>query len=209
MNNPGYVIRIGVTGSAGSGKSLVCRRFGQLGAKTLDCDQIARQVVEPGQDGLKGLVNAFGPGILDREGFLDRKNLRNRLVQNKKNKAVIERILHPLIRKRMCRQMDTAVRSGRYRAVVVEVPLLFESDMARLFDVTLAVTADESILVERIRQRDGVSGIDAKKMLDLQISQQEKERLSDHVIKNNSGFSQLFESVDKLFDKIEKEFLTS
>ncbi len=203
----GY-LKIGVTGSAGSGKSLVCRRLGERGMATLDCDRIARQVVEPGEKGLALLIERFGPGLLDKTGRLDRKALRKILVEDEQHRREIEAVLHPLIREKMCSQMKEALYEGRKKAVAVEVPLLFETDLAHLFDVTIAVTANKAMLAQRISQRDHVSVAEAGKMLALQMPQEEKSSRADHVITNSGALSQLFDSVDKFFDKLEKEFLT-
>ncbi len=199
---------IGVTGSAGSGKSLVCRRLGELGMATLDCDRIARQVVEPGEEGLAQLIERFGPELLDKTGRLDRKALRKILVDDEQQRTEIENILHPLIREKMCGQMEEVLYKCGKKAVAVEVPLLFETNLAQLFDVTIAVTAEKAKLAQRISRRDHVSEAEAGKILALQMSQEEKSGRADHVITNSGTLSQLFDSVDKLFDKLEKEFLT-
>ncbi|MFH2093094.1 MAG: dephospho-CoA kinase [Pseudomonadota bacterium] len=201
-------MKIGVTGSAGSGKSLVCQRFNTLGVVTLDCDRIARQVVQPGEPGLEKLVDIFGPDVLCKDGTLDRKKLRHILINDKKQCDIIEKTLHPLIRQQLFQQIESAPYKGESKAVAVEVPLLFESGMDNMFDFTIAVIASEDELAERICRRDDVSVKDARKMLGLQMSQHEKAMRADHVIVNKGTLLQLFDSVDKLFDKIQKEFLT-
>ncbi len=206
-------IKIGVTGSIGSGKSLVCERFKKIGLAVLDCDVIARQVVEPGEKGLEQLVDQFGVKILAANGSLDRKQLRQILIQDENQKSVIEHILHPLIQERMSQLMQDAleppsINNDAKTAVAVEVPLLFESNMDRLFDVTIAVVADEDRMVERVGQRDQVSVQNAKKLLNLQMPQLKKAEQADYIIENKGSRAQLFDLVDKLFDKIQKEFLT-
>lgn len=202
------ILKIAVTGSAGSGKSLVCRRLGQIGVKTLDCDKIARQVVEPGTQGFNEVVELFGRSIIQEQGTLDRARLRNKIVRDPKMRKQMEDILHPRIMKEMLVQMETAVYPDK-QAVAVEVPLLFETGMDRLFDVTIMVMADDHDLVRRISKRDTVSQTDAQKMLGLQMSQQEKSQRADHVIANRGTLPELFDSVDDLFDRIQKEFLTT
>ncbi len=208
MSKKAGQLKIGVTGSAGSGKSLVCRRLKERGMATLDCDRIAREVVEPGEKGLARLVERFGPGLLDKTGRLDRKALRKILVDDERHRREIEAVLHPLILEKMCSRMEEVLYNGKKKAVAVEVPLLFETDLAHLFDVTIAVVAGKETLAQRICQRDHVSAAEAGKMLALQMPQEEKSRRADHVITNSGTLSQLFDSVDKLFDKLEKEFLT-
>ncbi len=201
------IIKIAVTGSAGSGKSLVCSRFNQIGLVTLDCDVIARQVVEPGTHGFKKIVELFGQKLVLENGSLDRLSLRNIIVNDSKMRKKMESILHPQILLEMVSQMDNAEYRDK-NAVAVEVPLLFESGMEKFFDASIAVMAQSRDLVKRIAQRDNVTKKDAKKMLDLQMPQKEKIARADYVIENRGTSAELFESVDNIFDRIQKEFLT-
>ncbi|MCK5162558.1 MAG: dephospho-CoA kinase [Desulfobacula sp.] len=202
------ILRIAVTGSAGSGKSLVCRRFEAMGLVTLDCDVIARQIVEPGMPGFTKIVELFGQKVVRKDGTLDRARLRNIIVSDLTLRQKMENILHPQIIKEMVFQMENAEFKDK-KAVVVEVPLLFELGMEKQFDVTIAVTAQELDLVERISDRDNVAKKDAQKILDLQMPQKDKMARADHVVFNKGTRSELFESVDNLFNKIQKEFLTT
>ncbi len=208
ISNIMKILRIAVTGSAGSGKSLVCQRFKTLGLVTLDCDVIARQVVEPGMPGFKKIVEVFGRSIVQKKGTLDRTRLRNIIVDDAILRKKVEDILHPQILREMVLQIENAVYK-RKKAVVVEVPLLFELGMKKQFDVTIAVVAQDIDLVKRISKRDEVSNKNAQKMLNLQMAQEDKMAMADHVVINKGTMAELFESVDKLFDKIEKEFLTT
>ncbi|HCY84473.1 MAG TPA: dephospho-CoA kinase, partial [Desulfobacteraceae bacterium] len=100
------ILKIGVTGSAGSGKSLFCRRFKALGLVTLDCDRIARQIVEPGQPAFDEVVARFGDGVVGPDGGLDRAGLRRIIVAQPDRRQQLERILHPGIIAEMVRQME-------------------------------------------------------------------------------------------------------
>ncbi len=202
------IVKIGVTGSAGSGKSLVCSRLRHRGVVTLDCDLIARQVVQPGTQGFEKIAAQFGPEVVSKDGSLDRAVLRTLIINEPELKKKLEDIVHPLVLREMIFQMDNA-EYGTMPVVAVEVPLLFESGMDAYFDVTLAVISDRDELVNRICGRDGVNACDAVKMLDIQMSQEKKTDLADHVIINTGTMPELFESVDDFLDKIEKEFLTT
>ncbi|MBU1341853.1 MAG: dephospho-CoA kinase [Proteobacteria bacterium] len=203
------ILKIAVTGSAGSGKSLVCKRLKEIGLVTLDCDVIARQVVVPGQPAYKKIVELFGQKVVRKDKTLDRTRLRNIIVNDSGLRKKMENILHPQILREMIFQMETAVYTDKKRAVAVEVPLLFESGMAQYFDVTIVVAAKDKDLVKRICDRDMVTKQDAQKMLDLQMPQDEKTARADHVIINKGTNAELSESVDNLFEKIQKEFLTT
>lgn len=201
------ILKIAVTGSAGSGKSLVCKRFKEIGLITLDCDIIARQVVEPGEQGFKDILEVFGRDVLLDTGGLDRPKLRNLILNDPELRKKMENILHPRILEQMMLQINTADYK-EIKAVAVEVPLLFESGMDKFFDVNVAVLAKDQDLVKRVSERDRVKESDVKKMLCLQMPQEEKMARAAHVLFNTGTNAELFESVDNLFGKIQKEFLT-
>jgi dephospho-CoA kinase len=208
INADAGIVKIGITGSAGSGKSLVCSRLRQKGIVTLDCDQIARQVVEPGTQGFKKIAAQFRPEVAGKDGRLDRAVLRRMIINEPELKKKLENIVHPLVLEEMIFQMDNAECTS-LPVVAVEVPLLFESGMDAYFDVTLAVVSEKDELVNRICERDGVNACDAMKMLGIQMSQKKKTALADHVIINTGTVPELFESVDYFLNKIKKEFLTT
>jgi len=198
------ILKIAVTGSAGSGKSLVCQHFKTMGLVVLDCDVIAKQAVEPGTSGFEKIVALFGRKVVCKNGTLDRAKLRTIIINEPELRKKMEGILHPQINKDMVLQMETAGYKNK-KAVAVEVPLLFETGMDKDFDVTIAVIAKDMDLVKRICDRDNVKRENALKMLDLQMSQKEKQKKADHVIINKGDISELFESVQNLFERIQKQ----
>ncbi len=202
------IFKIAVTGSAGSGKSLVCKRFEHHGLHTLDCDVIARQVVEPGEKAFKQIVELFGPAVVQKGGFLDRSRLRQIIVDDPELRKKMEAVVHPQVLEKMVFQMEQADYEGKIKACAVEVPLLFETGMEKHFDLSIAVIADDTALLKRVSQRDNVAEKNVQKMLDAQMTQKEKEKRADYIIKNTGTNTELFESVDNLFHKIQKEFLT-
>lgn len=201
------ILKIGVTGSAGSGKSLVCKGFAELGLNTFDCDRIARQVVEPGKPAYDQVVALFGAGVVGPDLQLDRARIRQIIVDDGRMRQALEAIVHPQIIREMQHLMDTAVYA-KEPACAVEVPLLFELDMASYFDLTLVVTADQDLLEERIAARDGVSVENARKMLALQMSQAEKAARADVVIENKGDRSELLKTLETLYNRLKKERLT-
>lgn len=202
------ILKIAVTGSAGSGKSLVCHHFKTLGLVVLDCDIIAREVVEEGTTGFNEIVDLFGEKIVNKNRTLNRARLRHIIINNPELRKKMEGILHPLIVKEMIFQMANTQYKD-IKAVVVEVPLLFELSMEHCFDTTVVVAAREMDLVQRICDRDNVNQKDALKILALQMPQKEKLKKADHVILNKGDSSELFKSVKDLFEIIQKkDFLT-
>lgn len=201
------MLKIGVTGSAGSGKSLVCEGFRRIGLITLNCDEIARQVVEPGRAAYNQVVEAFGTKIVAPDRTLDRPALRRMIVTTKGSREKLESILHPIIISETVRLMDEAVFS-KQKSCAVEVPLLFELGMENLFDVVVVVTAEDSALVDRIAGRDGVDRESAQKLLAIQMPQAEKVQKADYVIENRGEPEAVFNSVDVLYRKLVNQRLT-
>lgn len=201
------MLKIGVTGSAGSGKSLVCEGFRRIGLVTLDCDAIARQVVEPGRAAYNMVVKAFGSKIVAPDRTLDRPALRRMIVTTKGSREKLESILHPIIISETVSLMDEAVHS-KQKSCAVEVPLLFELGMENLFDVVVVVTASDSALVERISRRDGVDRESAQKLLAIQMPQSEKVQKADYVIENRGEPEAVFNSVGVLYRKLINQRLT-
>src|SRR5579884_1494430 len=153
------MLRIGLTGGIGAGKSAVTATFEQCGAVVVDADVIAREVVEPGTQGLAALVDAFGDDILLPDGALDRPALAAKAFQNDDARKTLNGIVHPLVGKRRT-EIIAAVPED---AVVVEdIPLLVESGMAPLFPLVVIVHADVELRVRRLVEQRGMSEDDAR-----------------------------------------------
>jgi dephospho-CoA kinase len=192
---------IAVTGGAGSGKSFVCRHLVRGGGDLIDADQIAREVVMPETEGLKKVVNHFGSWVLAPDGTLNRPALRRKILTDDPARKALEAILHPEIISLMHARIKAAFEAGS-RMVVAEVPLLFELGMADQFDKTVLVKARRDVKIKRLMARDGISETDARRLLDLQMSDFEKEKLSDIVIDNNGSIAKLIKNVDQIHKMI-------
>ena len=201
------IFKLAVTGSAGSGKSLVCAQFSELGLKVFDCDKIARQVVEPGEKAYNDIVSFFGKEIIQDNGSLDRLKLRKIISKDVKMRKELEKIVHPALFNDLLLEIQKTEKAGK-NIVIVEVPLLFESDLMERFDFIVTVAGPAEDLVDRIVKRDKVSKKDAQNMLNMQLSQKEKIARSDFVIWNVSGIDELKSAVGMLYKKIKKEYLT-
>ncbi|MCP3901837.1 MAG: dephospho-CoA kinase [Desulfobacteraceae bacterium] len=201
------IFKIAVTGSAGSGKSLVGARFIELGVKVFDCDKIARQIVEPGEQAYIDIIGFFGKGILQNNGCLDRLKLRQIISKDDKKRSRLESIIHPALLNDLSLKIEGSEEIGE-DIVIVEIPLLFESDLTHMFDFIVMVAGPEDGLVDRIVKRDKVSKKEAQEILNIQLSQEEKIEKSDFVIWNTSNMTELEYSVDSLYKKIKKEYLT-
>ena len=179
-----YVVAI--TGGIGSGKTTVANQFAALGIEVVDADLIAREVVEPGTPALAAIASHFGPCILDEQGRLDRRALRERIFSDPAAKSWLNALLHPLIRSEMLRQC--AAVSSPYCLLVV--PLLVENRLTELADRVLVIDVDKATQVERTCRRDGVSLEQAQAILASQASRSERLAMADDVLDNQSGTSE-------------------
>ncbi|HCH53911.1 MAG TPA: dephospho-CoA kinase [Aeromonas sp.] len=176
-----YVVAI--TGGIGSGKTTVANQFAALGIEVVDADLIAREVVEPGTPALTAIASHFGPGILDEQGRLDRRALRERIFSEPAAKSWLNALLHPIIRSEMLRQC--AATSSPYCLLVV--PLLVENRLTEQADRVLVIDVDEATQIERTCRRDGVSREQAQAILASQASRSERLAMADDVLDNQSG----------------------
>lgn len=186
---------VALTGGVASGKTAVSDRFARLGVPIIDTDEISREVVEPGTPGLKQLIATFGPRILDGQGRLNRRLMRQNVFANADHRRQLEHILHPLIARQTRRRIESA-RGTAY--VVVVVPLLVESEGFIDADHIVVVDVPESIQLERLMARDGADPDTAQAMIDAQASRQQRLAAADEVIDNSAGLDQLDSAVDKL-----------
>jgi dephospho-CoA kinase len=181
------MLRIGLTGGVASGKSTVADLFARLGAVVLDTDQIAREIVEPGQPALSQLVAALGTGILGPDGRLDRARLRARMFADADLRRTVESILHPLILAELGRRSEAA--AGPYQILVI--PLLVEGDYAGLVDRVLVVDCPPEMQIERLMLRDDETRVGAQAMLDAQAGRLERLAAADDLIVNNEAVADL------------------
>jgi dephospho-CoA kinase len=198
------MLRIAVTGGAGSGKSLVCRCFRQLGAHVIDLDDLARQAVRPGSEVFRAIVNHFGRGVLNENGVLDRGHLRRLITGDVRKRRVLERLTHPEIR-RLLEEKVAAIESAQKDAVVVvEVPLLIETGMQDRFDAVVLVEASEDLRIRRLVARDAASEEDAMALIRIQMPTEEKRSYADYIVENRGTLSETEAAVNKLFGQMRK-----
>ena len=176
-------MRIGLTGGIASGKTMVSSRLAELGAAVLDADAFARIAVEKGSEGLKEIVKAFGGGMLDSDGCLDRRKLGAAVFGNETARLRLNGILHPAIRAGMLRAAEAAEECG-WQEIADEVWL---------------VTAPMEERVRRIMARDGLSEAAAKQRIASQMSDDEKKPFADVIIDNSGDIERLYEMTDRLY----------
>ena len=188
------VFRVGLTGGIASGKSTAAKFFGALGVPIIDTDQLARDVVEPGQPPLERLVERFGPSILTPDGHLDRPALRNIVFSDPKARADLEALTHPAIGAAVEAQLAKA--GGPYQMVVI--PLLVEKGLNTQADRVLVVDCDEELQIRRLQARDGSSLEQAKAILNAQASRATRLKVAHDVITNDGDMTKVRDQVAAL-----------
>ena len=178
---------IGLTGGIGSGKSTVAEAFRQLGIETVDADQASRAVVEPGMPALAAISAQFGSQIIQADGSLDRAALRQIIFTDPAQKLWLESLLHPLIRDWIIEQLKAA--TSPY--VILESPLLFETDQHQLVHKTVLVDLPEALQIERACARDGNQADQIQRIIDAQMPREEKLSRADIVLDNSESLDTL------------------
>ena len=191
--------RIALTGGIGSGKSTVADLLAERGAVLIDSDVLAREVVEPGTDGLAALVERFGPGILAGDGSLDRPALGRLVFADEAARADLNAITHPRIRARAGELRAAALASDPDAVVVDVVPLLVETGMAERYDVVVVVDVPVGLQVERVMTRNAVTRAEVEARVAAQASREERLAAATHVIDNSGSPDALRDQVDALW----------
>ena len=197
------MLKVGLTGGIGAGKSTVARMLAARGAVVVDADAVAREVVEPGTPGLAAVVVEFGPAILDAAGALDRAALARLVFADPEALARLEAILHPLIAARST-ELVTAAAAGPVVPVVVhDVPLLVERGLSAAggYDLVVVVDAADELRLERLVQR-GMAEADARARMAAQAGREERRARADVVITNDGDPAELEAQVDALWVRL-------
>ena len=189
------MLRIGLTGGIGSGKSTVSALLAARGAVVIDADRIAREVVEPGTPGLAAVVEAFGTAVLRADGSLDRPALAAVVFADPEARKRLDGIVHPLVRARAAELAGAA----REDAVVVhDVPLLVETGQTGSYDVVLVVEADPDARVQRLVQR-GLTEEDARARIAAQATDEQRRAVADVVLDNDGTPAELAAQVERFW----------
>ncbi len=199
------MLRVGLTGGIGSGKSEVSRRLAAHGAVILDADRAAREVVAPGTRGLAQVADAFGPGVLRPDGALDRDHLGAIVFADPSAREKLNAIVHPLVRDWMRAAERAAVDEANGEVIVVhDVPLLAETGRAGDFDVVIVVDAPPELQVERLVSRRGMAEDQARARMVAQASRQQRLAVADLVIDNSGSLDDLDRRVAEVWADLER-----
>ncbi|MFD0712313.1 dephospho-CoA kinase [Paenibacillus sp. GCM10027626] len=191
---------LGLTGGIASGKSTVSTMLAELGAKLVDADQVAREVVLPGEPALAELVERFGSAILHEDGTLNRAALGQIVFTPDKGKLKeLEAIMHPAIRKRMQQQIKAYAAASPKSLIVADIPLLYETGQAEQYEAVMVVYVPRAVQIERLMARQGITREEAEMRIDLQMDMEEKKRKADYLIDNSGTLEQTRQQVEQFW----------
>jgi dephospho-CoA kinase len=193
------MLRVGLTGGIGAGKSEVSRRLADRGAIIIDADAIAREVVAPGTPGLAAVAAEFGAGVLLPDGALDRERLGEIVFADPARLAALNGIVHPLVGRRMAELEGSAAPDS---VVVHDVPLIAENNLAAGYDVVIVVDAAPQLQLDRLTKQRGMKDEQARARMAAQSSRERRLAIADLVIDNSGSLADLDRRVGEVWDKL-------
>jgi dephospho-CoA kinase len=196
------MLRVGLTGSIAVGKSFVLEIFRELGCHVLDADKTAREVVEPGTEGLKRIVENFGDEILSPDGSLDRKKLGRIVFADEGKRQLLNSIVHPLVIEAQNEWIDRCGHGDPEGIAIVDAALMIESGGYKRFDKLIVVWCRPEIQLERLMIRDRLSADEASRRIAAQMPQDEKKSYADYLIDTSNGFDNARDQTTEIFGRL-------
>lgn len=190
---------IGLTGNIGSGKSIVTKRLGALGARVICADAVARKIVRPQSEGAMRIREAFGSQVFLPDGSLDRKALGRIVFNDEEARKKLDALLHPLMIQDIEETLDAWEKETPDAIAVVDAALLIETGLHEAADEVWMVEARDDIRLQRIMRRDGLSASQARARMESQMPSDEKKRFARHILTNNESHEKLLAQVDALW----------
>ena len=198
------MLRVGLTGSIAVGKSFVTSILSDLGCRTLDADQTAREVVLPGSPGLAALAAAFGTDVLNPEGTLNRQEVGKIVFAEEEKRQELNRILHPFIIARQDEIIREWEREDPNAIGIIDAALMIESGGYQRFDKLIVVHCRPEVQLERLMLRDGISLQEAQARIDSQMPQAEKQKFADYLIDTSDGFEPTRERTVAVYNQLRR-----
>ncbi|MGP3950625.1 dephospho-CoA kinase [Streptomyces sp. 7N604] len=195
------MLKVGLTGGIGAGKSEVSRLLASYGAVIVDADKIAREVVEPGTPGLAAVVAEFGPEILAPDGTLDRPRLGSVVFNDPERLRALNAIVHPLVGARSA-ELEASAAGADAAVVVHDVPLLTENDLAGLYDLVVVVDASPGTQLDRLVGLRGMTESEARSRMAAQATREQRLAVADLVIDNDGPLEALESQVRKVWEEL-------
>lgn len=191
---------VGLTGGIASGKSTVANMFIEKGFTVIDADKEARYVVEKGKDAYVEIVKTFGEDILLPDGNIDRAKLGAIIFHDREKREKLNQIVHPAVRKEMFEKREKSIKNGE-KLVVLDIPLLFESNLQSMVDKVLLVYVDEETQIKRLMERNQYSKEEAIARIQAQMPLKKKIDLSDEIINNNGTLEETEKQLNDILKK--------
>ncbi len=198
------MLKVGLTGSIAVGKSFVCGVLSELGCHVLDADQTAREVVEPGTEGLRRIVKEFGREILLPTGRLDRKMLGGIVFSEPGKRQLLNSILHPLIIDEQDKWVESCSSTDPDGIAVIEAALMIESSGYKRFDELIVVWCGSDIQLQRLMKRNSIGREEAEKMIAAQMPQKEKKRYASFLIDTSGSFDETRLQIESVYKELRK-----
>jgi len=190
------VLKIGLTGGIGSGKSTACEIFSELGVPIIDADIVARKVVQAGMPALQLIKEEFGEDIITKDGLLDRKKVRDQIFTNEIDRKKLENILHPVIYERIVHETENIDSSY----CIISIPLLLETEALEIIDRVLIIDVSEKLQLSRASVRDNASLNDIERIIRTQISRDNRLAAADDIINNEGDIENLRRQIHDLHE---------
>lgn len=192
-------MKLGLTGGIACGKSTVSAMLLARGAKLVDADQVAREVVLPGEPALAAIASEFGQAVLNPDGTMNRAEVGKLVFNNPERLGKLESILHPAIRKRMWDRIEAYEAEDPNQLIVADIPLLFETGQDAMYDAVMVVYVPQSVQQERLMQRNQLTAEQAAQRIALQLDIEEKKRRATYVIDNSGSLADTEQQLERFW----------
>ncbi|MCO6509993.1 MAG: dephospho-CoA kinase [Aridibacter famidurans] len=199
------MLKVGLTGSIAVGKTHVCSVLAAHGCRVLDADRVARDVVEPGEEGLRRIVEHFGDDVLDRKGALDRAKLGSIVFRDPAKRQLLNSLLHPLVIDAQDKWLRKAEKADPNGIAVVDAALMIESGGYKRFDKLIVVWCEPEIQLRRLMDRNGLTKEEAKARIGSQMPQEEKKSYSDYLIDTSGSYESTEQRTLEVLSRLKAE----
>jgi dephospho-CoA kinase len=190
LSNQKNILKIGVTGGIGSGKTVVCDVFARLGVPVLHSDEIAKELSNSNKVIQKKLISLLGSETYLSDGTLNKRLVAEKIFSNKELKQKVEAVIHPQVEKERERRIKELIKQG-HRFLIIEAALIYEAGLDKKLDAVVVVDAEEEVRITRVRKRDAVTEENVRARIDAQLDAKKKLEKADYIIHNNGTLEEL------------------
>ena len=193
------MLHVGLTGNIASGKSNAGRVFTELGAHVIDADAIAREVLAPGTDGYRRVVETFGSDILDIDQTINRRKLGDIVFCDSERRNLLNSLVHPSVRAEISRRIAELEQNLQTGIIIVDAALMVETGSYKMYDFLIVVTCDPALQLARIMNRDGLGVDEARARIAAQLPAEQKVKLADYTIDTSGTLRQTREQIEAIY----------